>query len=68
MHGCMLGTLLHIRTNKDRERKTLFSLHLKALGALHPLMLDKLRARLARRPTSQGPYAMAYFVYALIRP
>jgi hypothetical protein len=55
--SCVLEALLLIRINEDRE-------HLKALGAFHLLLLDKLRARLARGPRS----CMAYFTYALVRP
>jgi hypothetical protein len=34
--GCVLDFLLFIRTSEDREWKTLFLLHLKTQGALHP--------------------------------
>jgi hypothetical protein len=46
----VLDDLLFIITNEDGERITQFLLYLKAKGAHHPLMLDKLRAHLARGP------------------
>jgi hypothetical protein len=42
--GYVLDAFLFIRTNEETEQKTLFLLHLKALGTLQPLMLDKWRA------------------------
>lgn len=52
-YGCVLDALLFIRTNEDREEKThCLLLHLRAVGALHLLILDKLHAHLMQGPTS----------------
>jgi hypothetical protein len=66
--GYVLDAFSFIRTNEETEQKTLFLLHIKALGTLHPLMLDKLRACLARGLITPGLRAMAYFANALVRP
>lgn len=48
--GSVLGDLLFIRTNEDREQKTHLFLHLEALGAFYLLMTEVVC------PPHEGPH------------
>jgi hypothetical protein len=51
--GFVLDAILFIRAGQGKQWKHIILLHLKTLGGLHTLVLDKLRACLAWGPTNR---------------